>query len=374
MAAARRRRGAGQDADHVSRRWRPADRGARDRLPAGLERRAPGARRQRRRRAAPARRLRRSARQRSALRERAGHRPTPSGAPRPANADRRMWSSIWQEPDQGMWESRGGAAALRLFQGDGLGRGRPLPAPRRPRTGFAPEAARRNWRRCARDSCRRLREGLRSRARTASCSITASRHLDASVLLLPLVGFLPADDARIAGTIAAIEDELMEEGFVRRQEAPWLGKEEGVFLPCSCWLADCLAMQGRHDEARALFERVLAVANDLGAAVRGISRALAPADGQFPAGADAYRRGEHRPEPMRPDAAARRRLAGRTARTTGLIDLPGALRTPPMERDNAVAEAAAEAARWNKRFVWGRDGENAVCRNMCGSARSVARA
>ena len=49
-----------------------------------------------------------------------------------------------------------------------------------------------------------------------------------------------------------------------RQEAPWIGREEGVFLPCSCWLADCLNMQGRRDEARALFERVLAVSNDVG--------------------------------------------------------------------------------------------------------------
>jgi GH15 family glucan-1,4-alpha-glucosidase len=91
-----------------------------------------------------------------------------------------------------------------------------------------------------------------------------SRHLDASVLLLPLVGFLPADDERIAGTFAAIEKGLMEGGFVRRQEAPWLGKEEGVFLPCTCWLADGLAMAGRREEARALFERVLGVSNDLG--------------------------------------------------------------------------------------------------------------
>ena len=91
-----------------------------------------------------------------------------------------------------------------------------------------------------------------------------SRHLDASVLLLPLVGFLPVHDERIAGTIAAIEKGLMEGGFVRRQEAPWFGREEGVFLPCSCWLADCLNMQGRRAEACALFERVLAVSNDVG--------------------------------------------------------------------------------------------------------------
>ena len=91
-----------------------------------------------------------------------------------------------------------------------------------------------------------------------------SSRLDANTLLLPLVGFLPANDERIAGTVAAVEQDLMEGGLVRREEAPWFGREEGVFLPCSCWLADCMAMQNRRKEARALFERVLAVSSDLG--------------------------------------------------------------------------------------------------------------
>ena len=56
----------------------------------------------------------------------------------------------------------------------------------------------------------------------------------------------------------------MEDGFVRRQQASWLGRKEGVFLPCTCWLADGLAMAGRRDEARRLFERVLGVSSDLG--------------------------------------------------------------------------------------------------------------
>jgi GH15 family glucan-1,4-alpha-glucosidase len=84
------------------------------------------------------------------------------------------------------------------------------------------------------------------------------------VLLVPLVGFLPAEDKRIASTIAAVEEELMEGGFLRRQEAPRLAKAESVFLPCSCWLADCMIMQNRRGEARALFQRVLAVSNDPG--------------------------------------------------------------------------------------------------------------
>ena len=88
--------------------------------------------------------------------------------------------------------------------------------------------------------------------------------LDASLLLLPLVGFLPVDDPRIVGTIAAIERDLMEGGLVRRKPAKPDGQEEGVFLACSCWLADCYKMQGRDKEAATLLERVIGLANDVG--------------------------------------------------------------------------------------------------------------
>ena len=88
--------------------------------------------------------------------------------------------------------------------------------------------------------------------------------VDASLLLLPLVGFLPADDPRMAATITTIQRELSEGGLIRRTKAKAEGPNEGAFLACSCWMADCLNMQGRKEEARAQFERVLAVANDLG--------------------------------------------------------------------------------------------------------------
>ncbi len=88
--------------------------------------------------------------------------------------------------------------------------------------------------------------------------------LDASLLLLPAVGFLPADDPRMAATIELINRELDEDGLIRRTKATADGPNEGAFLACSCWMADCLALQGRHDEARAQLERVLAVRNDLG--------------------------------------------------------------------------------------------------------------
>ena len=91
-----------------------------------------------------------------------------------------------------------------------------------------------------------------------------SEALDASLLLLPLVGFLPADDPRMAGTIAAIERELMDGGLVRRKAAKGDGSDEGAFLACSCWMADCMKMQGREDDAAALLERVIGLSNDVG--------------------------------------------------------------------------------------------------------------
>jgi GH15 family glucan-1,4-alpha-glucosidase len=88
--------------------------------------------------------------------------------------------------------------------------------------------------------------------------------LDASLLLLPLVGFLPVEDTRIAGTIAAVERELMDGGLVRRKAPSAEGPDEGAFLVCSCWLADCYKMQGRDEEAAVLLERVIGLSNDVG--------------------------------------------------------------------------------------------------------------
>lgn len=92
--------------------------------------------------------------------------------------------------------------------------------------------------------------------------------LDASVLLLPSVGFLPPSDPRIVGTIAAVETHLMRDGFVLRHDPRRLSDEqepiEGAFLACTLWLADAYLLAGRISEAKDLFERVVAVANDLG--------------------------------------------------------------------------------------------------------------
>ena len=95
-----------------------------------------------------------------------------------------------------------------------------------------------------------------------------SSNLDAALLMMPLVGFLPATDERMQGTVAAIQRELTTDGFVRRyttsEAVDGLPPGEGVFLPCTFWLADNLALMGRADEARALFERLVGLANDVG--------------------------------------------------------------------------------------------------------------
>ncbi len=170
---------------------------------------------------------------------------------------------VWHTPGSGIWESRaeprqytyskvmawaGFDRAIR--DGDALG---DLSSERRTHL----ETLRR---RIHDDICR---EGWNPGLGTFTQSY-GNEALDASLLLLPAVGFLPADDPRMAATIAKIEAELSEGGLIRRQKAKADGPNEGAFLACSFWMADCLALQGRHDEAVAQFERVIALANDVG--------------------------------------------------------------------------------------------------------------
>jgi GH15 family glucan-1,4-alpha-glucosidase len=94
------------------------------------------------------------------------------------------------------------------------------------------------------------------------------KHLDASVLMMPLVGFLPATDPRVVGTVKAIETHLMENGFVGRYTqdpaVDGMPHGEGTFLACSFWLADNYQLQGRHADAVSMFERLLKIQNDVG--------------------------------------------------------------------------------------------------------------
>jgi GH15 family glucan-1,4-alpha-glucosidase len=113
-----------------------------------------------------------------------------------------------------------------------------------------------------------------------------SRSLDASLLLLPLVGFLPPNDPRIIGTVKAIEERLMADGFVCRYDtgevADGLPPGEGAFLACSFWLADNFVLQGRIAEARELFERLIALRNDVGLLAEEYDPRLGRQLGNFP--------------------------------------------------------------------------------------------
>jgi GH15 family glucan-1,4-alpha-glucosidase len=173
--------------------------------------------------------------------------------------------SNWQQPDEGIWEVRGprrqfvhskvmvwvaadrAVRAVEELEFDG-------PIDR--------------WR-ALRDEVRRevLDQGYDAERKTFT-QYYGSRNLDASLLLVPLVGFLPANDERVRGTIAAIERELMHDGFVHRQtddsDVDGLPQGEGAFVACSFWLADNYALAGRDVEARALFERLLDLRNDVG--------------------------------------------------------------------------------------------------------------
>jgi len=95
-----------------------------------------------------------------------------------------------------------------------------------------------------------------------------SKELDASLLMLPLVGFLPPEDPRVQGTVAAIEKHLMGDGLVARYNTrsavDGLVGNEGAFMACSFWMVDNYALQGRMDEAQSLFEHLLSLRNDVG--------------------------------------------------------------------------------------------------------------
>ena len=113
-----------------------------------------------------------------------------------------------------------------------------------------------------------------------------SRELDASLLLLPITGFLPPQDERIRGTVAAVERSLLADGLVLRYDSArtqdGLPAGEGAFIACSCWLADAYVMLGRLDDARRLFGRILALRNDVGLLSEEYDPALGRQVGNFP--------------------------------------------------------------------------------------------
>lgn len=172
----------------------------------------------------------------------------------------------WRRPDEGIWEIRGERRhfvhskvmawvafdrAVRTLEADGLDG----PADR--------------WRATRDEIHTEVCAHGYDDARGSFTQSYGSTELDASLLLIPLVGFLPASDPRVRGTVEAIERELLEDGLVLRYRTQKQGVDglppgEGVFLPCSFWLVDCYELLDRHDDAHALFDRLLGLANDLG--------------------------------------------------------------------------------------------------------------
>jgi GH15 family glucan-1,4-alpha-glucosidase len=173
--------------------------------------------------------------------------------------------SDWRKPDEGIWEVRGPSRqfthskvmawvaadrAVKSVERFGL----PGPVDR--------------WRRLRQtihdEVCR---EGF-NQSRNSFVQSYGSSELDASLLMMPLVGFLPIEDPRIQGTIRAIENGLVRGGFVQRYEPrpelDGLASDEGTFLLCTFWLVDCLTLSDRHDDALKLFERLLSLRNDVG--------------------------------------------------------------------------------------------------------------
>ena len=173
--------------------------------------------------------------------------------------------TVWAEPDEGIWEVRGGRQHLTYSKVMAwVAFDRAIVSA----TEFDLPGPVNQWRAIrAQIHETVLREGFNA-GRGSFVQSFGGQALDASLLQLPLVGFLPVDDPRIAGTVAAIERELTEDGFVLRYRTEetddGLPPGEGVFLACSFWLVEVMALQGRRDQAAALFDRILALRNDVG--------------------------------------------------------------------------------------------------------------
>jgi GH15 family glucan-1,4-alpha-glucosidase len=171
---------------------------------------------------------------------------------------------IWREPDSGLWEMRGGPRQYvhsKMMCWVAFDRGISTVEE------FGVDGPADRWRKIRDeifdDVCT---QGFDDR-RNAFTQHYGGGSIDASLLLIPLVGFLPIDDERVQGTIAAVERDLVRDGFVMRYPADGsdgLPGQEGAFLMCTLWLADCYALAGRVDDARALVEQVINVANDVG--------------------------------------------------------------------------------------------------------------
>ena len=173
--------------------------------------------------------------------------------------------TIWRQPDDGIWESRG---PRRHYTYSKVMAWVVFDRAVRLAEQFELEAPLDRWKETRDEIHQEVCEQGYDLERRTFTQYYGSKELDASVLNIPLVGFLPGTDERVTGTIDAISRELGRDGFVSRYSTAdtddGLSGDEGQFLACSFWLVRALALNGRVEEARALFERLLGLTNDLG--------------------------------------------------------------------------------------------------------------
>jgi len=191
----------------------------------------------------------------------------------------------WSQPDEGLWETRGGR---RQFTHSKVMAWVALDRAVKAIEQFGLEGPLERWR-GVRDEIHRsvCADGFDAKQNSFTQAY-GDPALDASLLLIPAVGFLPADDARVIGTIAAIERGLLSEGFVRRYVTTERANRDGLpgaepaFLACSFWLVDAYALSGRHEDAQRLFERLLGLRNDVGLLSEEYDPQLGRLTGNFP--------------------------------------------------------------------------------------------
>jgi GH15 family glucan-1,4-alpha-glucosidase len=192
-------------------------------------------------------------------------------------------AEVWDKPDHGIWERRGDGqhyVSSKVMTWVGFDRGI------KSAEIFGFDAPLDRWRRLRDTIHRDVCEKGFDRKQNAFVQSYGSQVLDASVLLLPSVGFLPGTDPRVLGTLAAIEKHLLRDGFVLRHDPREVTGEqqpiEGAFLACSLWLADAYVLAGKIAKAQALFDRVVAVANDLGLLAEEFDPGVGRQTGNFP--------------------------------------------------------------------------------------------
>lgn len=192
-------------------------------------------------------------------------------------------AEVWNQPDSGIWERRGAPkhyVSSKVMTWVGFDR-----AIKSAET-FGFEAPLDRWRELRDTIHREVCEKGFDRARNTFVESYGSQLLDASVLMLVSVGFLPASDPRVLGTLEAIENHMMRDGFVLRHDPSEVSDEkqpiEGAFLACSLWLADAYVLAGDLAKAQALFDRVVAVANDLGLLAEEFDSGEGRQTGNFP--------------------------------------------------------------------------------------------